>query len=405
MKIGRFAESNGLSIDTIRHYMDLGLILPEKQGGQYTFDSRCQGDLEEIIELKSMGFSLNEIKTIFFYKSFGKLAPYEQDTYYRTIFEDRYKKLESEIEKLVVTKDKLKHKLNSLLENSSKQGIKLGIGLKNLGIFRCLKCGGELILGNGEINDNQIIEGRLKCRCGEEYPIEEGILKSGTSPEFHKMSLDPNYLAEYINLTDELYLEKLHKSLEWGRRKLASSYLNGKVLLELGSGIGFFLRNVYGELPEDCLYIAVDHNIERHKFLKSLLERVECSKNIIFVCSDFLQIPIKQRSVDIVLDISGTSNYSFEHEEFLLGLIDSYVKDKALLLGTYITFKNFTSNSLIEKKTRKNFIMKDIKDNIAKLRYEMIEEQVSDYTEKGGRYENYFVEGEKVYSYSFFGKR
>ncbi len=32
MKIGKFGEVNNLSIDTIRHYMDLSLIIPEKKG-------------------------------------------------------------------------------------------------------------------------------------------------------------------------------------------------------------------------------------------------------------------------------------------------------------------------------------------------------------------------------------
>ena len=30
MKISKFAEVNNVSVDTIRHYLDLGLIIPEK---------------------------------------------------------------------------------------------------------------------------------------------------------------------------------------------------------------------------------------------------------------------------------------------------------------------------------------------------------------------------------------
>ena len=33
MKIGKFGEVNNISIDTIRHYMDLSLIIPEKKEG------------------------------------------------------------------------------------------------------------------------------------------------------------------------------------------------------------------------------------------------------------------------------------------------------------------------------------------------------------------------------------
>lgn len=38
MKISKFAEVNNVSVDTIRHYMDLGLVIPEKKGSHYFFD-------------------------------------------------------------------------------------------------------------------------------------------------------------------------------------------------------------------------------------------------------------------------------------------------------------------------------------------------------------------------------
>ena len=67
MKIGKFGEVNNLSIDTIRHYMDLSLIIPEKRGTLF-FDEYCQTDLELILHYKDLGFSLNEIKELFFIK-------------------------------------------------------------------------------------------------------------------------------------------------------------------------------------------------------------------------------------------------------------------------------------------------------------------------------------------------
>ena len=51
MKIGKFGEVNNLSIDTIRHYIDLSLIIPEKRGTLF-FDEYCQSDLELIIHYK-----------------------------------------------------------------------------------------------------------------------------------------------------------------------------------------------------------------------------------------------------------------------------------------------------------------------------------------------------------------
>ncbi len=85
MKIGKFGEVNNLSIDTIRHYMDLSLIIPEKKGGHYFFDEYCQTDLELILYYKDLGFSLNEIKELFFYKNLAKSMNYEK-RYFLPIF-------------------------------------------------------------------------------------------------------------------------------------------------------------------------------------------------------------------------------------------------------------------------------------------------------------------------------
>lgn len=405
MRIGKFGEANGLSIDTIRHYMDLGLIVPEKKGGHYFFDERCQNDLEQILELKGMAFSLNEIKVISRYKNFGKLTHYEEDAYYQSLFMDKYKKTEHEIKSLVEMKDKLKLKLDELSVKSARSSSPIGIDLRVLDILKCLKCGEKLTLQDGKISRNQIMEGKLTCDCGEEYDIDSGILIAGKPYESTTGLLLEHNIFEYIHVTDPVYLENIHRGLHWSKRKLHQFDLHNKILLELGSGAGFFLRNIYQELPDVCLYIAVDRNLQRHRFLKSLLERTGSKSKILFICADFLDIPIQDHSVDMVLDFSGTSNYGFEHEEFLLHEVDSLVKPDGFLLGSYIAFRNFGHKSKVEAKFRDNFIVSKIKQNITDLRYIPLEEATSEYIDKGGRFEDFFVQGEEIYSYSFFGKR
>lgn len=106
-----------------------------------------------------------------------------------------------------------------------------------------------------------------------------------------------------------------------------------------------------------------------------------------------------------MIDQSGTSNYSFEHKEFLLHDLESLFKLESYLLATFIAFKNFSTKSEIEARFRDNFIAGKIKGNINSLKYIPLYEMTSDYIDKGGRYENFFVQGEEIYSYSFFGKR
>ncbi|AQR96020.1 MerR family transcriptional regulator [Clostridium saccharoperbutylacetonicum] len=405
MKIGRFVEHNNLTIDTVRHYMDMSLIIPEKKGGQYDFDNNCQKDLENILAYKAMGFSLSEIKTIFMFKRLGKFTEYQENEYFKELFINKHNQLEQQLIEIGEMKERLESKLKELSEKKMNNESVIGVDIRALDILKCLKCGNDLELFEGKVSKNQIINGKLKCCCGEEYLIEDGILTITCINEKHTSDFDRNYINDYIKVTDSEYLDNVYRGIEWINKKVDFENLKNKVILELGSGIGFFLRNIYECLPDDSIYIAVDNDINRHKFLKNILAATNCRKNILFICSDFQKLPIKEKSIEVLIDISGTSNYSFDNEEFLLKLIDKYVKDEASIIGTYILFEKFALNSLIESKYRKNFMMDNVKDQILTLKYNIIDESISRHVESGGIYEDYFVDGEKVYSYTFIGRR
>lgn len=63
-KIGVFSEITGLSIKTLRYYDEIGLLKPSKD--QFTnyryYDEFDLETYKKIILLKSLGFSLDEIK-------------------------------------------------------------------------------------------------------------------------------------------------------------------------------------------------------------------------------------------------------------------------------------------------------------------------------------------------------
>ena len=54
MKISQFASKFKVSNDTIRYYIDLKLSIPEKKGGHYHFDKKCEKQMKEILNLKKL---------------------------------------------------------------------------------------------------------------------------------------------------------------------------------------------------------------------------------------------------------------------------------------------------------------------------------------------------------------
>lgn len=62
--ISQLAEEFGVTLRTIRHYEDVGLITPERRGTSRLFHTRDRIRLQLILRGKRLGFSLPEIATI-----------------------------------------------------------------------------------------------------------------------------------------------------------------------------------------------------------------------------------------------------------------------------------------------------------------------------------------------------
>jgi DNA-binding transcriptional MerR regulator len=62
--ITELAEQFGVTLRTIRHYEDVGLLSPARRGTQRVFDTRQRIRLQLVLRGKRLGFSLPEIATI-----------------------------------------------------------------------------------------------------------------------------------------------------------------------------------------------------------------------------------------------------------------------------------------------------------------------------------------------------
>lgn len=65
MKSGQLAKQYGITRDTLRHYMEKELLKPTKtRDGRYDWSEEDQKDLEQILALRDLGFSIKAIQKI-----------------------------------------------------------------------------------------------------------------------------------------------------------------------------------------------------------------------------------------------------------------------------------------------------------------------------------------------------
>ncbi|MGM7683002.1 MerR family transcriptional regulator, partial [Cytobacillus sp. Hm23] len=266
MKIGQFANENKISIDTVRHYMDMGLITPEKTTGQYQFGDKCHEDLKGIIHLKNLGFSLNEIKTINQYRRIGKLSSLQNNQYYKRLFDEKYVEIDNKIIEYQNIKNNLQVEIDRFNATKNQVIKKMGMKLCSASILECKKCQQELNIIDGDIQNNQILNGVLQCKCNEQHLIKDGILfTSNTIKDSYKVRDQKkvinefsDFMYDYIKETDEQFIDNVYKSLDWSYSRLDFEQLQFNNILHLGTGIGTSLRFIYESLPQNCLYIALE---------------------------------------------------------------------------------------------------------------------------------------------------
>lgn len=402
MKIGEFAKKNNAPIDTIRHYMELNLLLPIKSTHQYEFNEQCQQDYNEIVYLKSLQLSLKEIRTIIDYIRLTGISTEEYRFYIKKRLEMKKQDLISTLEKTRAAIDSIDKTLDDVTKFPPRSH--LGIHLSLLTYLACPKCRKQtLTLESKAIENNMIFDGILTCTCGEILTIKDGILSVNGTPNlknFVNISIE-----DYVEQTDLEILSNIRKGGGWIQSEVPDSVFEDALVLEVGTGSGFFIRTNHQYINKSHLYIAVDHDIKRHHKLKERLESAGLNCPIQFICCDYKAIPLTHHSVDTLVDFTGNSNIAFEEPLFLIDTINPLLKDTSHLLASYIIFEKFSLDHFLPLANRKFFIKQSILENLTHHHFAQIASFDGNFHTEGGPYENYFTSKDSVYMMWYYGKR
>ncbi len=219
MRIGEFSKKHSVTKDTIRHYINLELIIPKKNGSHFFFDNKCSDDLIEVIQLKNLGFSLKEIQKLLIFNRLSGINKTEEDKcYILDILNDKYKELVDRLDHLKISVTKLEDyiiKNNSNHTDDYPKIHKLGLPLQSLDILSCPVCGESLNFSDGLIENNLIMKSRIFCKkCSFTCFIEDGILINLSNEDKNiaqskPMSIRGN-LGEYTDKTPSKFINFMY---------------------------------------------------------------------------------------------------------------------------------------------------------------------------------------------------
>lgn len=161
---------------------------------------------------------------------------------------------------------------------------------KILPLLACPTCYSKLGLQIDKQEDDEIIEGTLKCKCGQEFPITKGI---------------PRILLNKNNIKKAECFEfewKRYKgmSFEEEKRCLMKRFVEGedffkdKIVLDVGCGMGRYVNVVSKLGAKEVVGIDIIRSVDvAYSFTKEL-------KNVNFIQADILNLPFKKEAFDIV---------------------------------------------------------------------------------------------------------
>ena len=337
MKIGEFARMCDVTKDTVRYYVNIGLLIPRMQGSQMSFAEREYEDFHYIQKLKDMRFNIKEIRAFLCLRRMSNMI--EPATIDECV-ELLGAKKESLSEEMKTIENSI-HLIEEEIENFEKRknaekSDRTGVPISTIPLLVCPHCRQHLNIENAVINFKYIYEGDLSCSCGYHARIEDGIVKTeniyeGTHdwPDLHRK------LYREIGEKWEIYTQKCTDMLI---EQLDAQDWGGRVILEANINGFFFTYNYLHQMPKNCIYIIIDKYQEVLAAYKELFEQLYPGLDILYIADASEKPPIQDGCVDLFLSFFGENEYSFYHKQTQLEDIHHLLKPDGTVLGVFQGF-------------------------------------------------------------------
>lgn len=304
MKIGAFAKTFNTKKSTIRYYTDINLLLPDNKGTYPEYNEACKADMIDIIRLKDMGFTIEEIHDLKVLERFYVNFTETNINTFHGIFDSKIQKHKEQIVKLeqqIVDIENFKK-----IVGSNKMIKPLGLDINLLQFLSC-SCGHSFKVDQASIQDTSILSGILKCECGISYPIENGIIQP-SSKKRQERNRDKQYEAfDFINSLGNHHLAQI-KKIGQGMSEIIATWDKNKPIVFINADLDLLMMGFDDLFHEDGKYFFCASSYDGLMILKSKMELQKVKGHISFIHYHD-RLPIKSSDLYIVDNVGNLLDY------------------------------------------------------------------------------------------------
>lgn len=421
MKIGEFAKMHNLPISAVRHYISLGILMPERPDAQFNFKDQDNKDMETFRILKNAGFTLKEIST--YINTMRAYEPTDTALYIQLLSLLR-KKESTLIRKTQQLQDQLKLTAELIKDytkkyESKEKKARHGIHVDFLDYFACPHCGEALQLENAVISQSHIKHDIFKCRCGYTAYIDDGLLIADVNTNLDK---DQQFITDYFGKEEESYndfptfdsmnnstpeyLAIQYKAREWISNTLTKTNNIGKLIL-LPDVASHFVY-LYHDHPyfKDSLIIVAVPSKRIAEIFYDHLHALDPTLKIALVISPNGILPFRNSCIDIMIDYLGSYSYSFFQCTPYISCVKQYLSPSCTIIGALDYFERNSRSYKTIKATYPNSLhpmpdFKTFKQLLANEGFMITDSEMIGNCNSSGYYYEYHVSGEPRYSHTY----
>lgn len=291
--------------------MELGLIVPLRDGSLYNFTEDCVEDIHLIHKLKEMGFSLKEIERVLSLSRRTNWVEPQEMAEYLMILDEKKEALNKQIEEIHLELAKIEKEQEEVSLSNAGDKALIGVPLRALEYLRCPHCAQSFSVEDVQMNSRYVYSGSLCCSCGYRLIIRDGIvLTQDICDKEEESNSDADLTREKYKDLPASVVTTMQRTYNFMLHRIRTLLLTDKVVLETQIDHFFYLYTHFRKIENRTLFIITDRHEAVLRMYKERIEYMKLDLDILYVTEGSAGLPLKAESVDLRIDyFSANAGY------------------------------------------------------------------------------------------------